>query len=651
MGWARGLGAAAMALVCLLASPAVAQAPEQPATFIVFDGSGSMAAPFANTRLPRVGLAREALGRALQRVPQDLRLGLVAFGHRRGDCADIEVMRPAEPVDAPRTNQLLEKLSPRGRGPLTQALRVAAKELPQTRTAMRSLILIHDDADNCTVDLCALAAELGKARIAVHAIGLALKPEDKPKMACLAQLTGGRLYNPTTPEQVGAAIDEALKLASAGAIPKPSASAPLQGERAEAEVPETAPQGLYLRARLAAKGPLLRQPLQWTVLPDGDNQLPVYSDTSLNPFVAVPPGKYRIEGRDGPLQITGTANVVKDKPTVLVLTADAAVMRTRLATLRGGISLPTATVTVARPPAEGEPALSAPIGDVVSAYGGMEGTFLLPQGRYLVRAQAGLARTQKLVTLTPGADTALDLTLDVGLLQLEAPNTTPGLPAVFAVLEDDPDAPRGRREIFRTAERTIQIPLPPGTYTVELRQAGIETRERLVVPSGEVVRRTLTLAAAQVSLSSRLGAQALSEQLSYAIERIDGGGSEGVTTSKPQPTLLLAPGRYRIEGRYGNINARVVREVEVRAGAAVQQIVFDHAAGQVRLKAAGAPGEVFWDIRDAAGRPVWSTGQPEPELTLQAGSYVVRAGARDRQVERTLDLRAGERRTLEVSFE
>ncbi len=161
------------------------------------------------------------------------------------------------------------------------------------------------------------ATELARAKVVVHTIGLALKPEDRPKMMCLTQLTKGRSYVANTAEEVGAAIDDAFKLASAEIAQKPATPVrPLDGQGAGAEVPESAPPGLYLRARLSDKTPPLGEALHWIVTPEGDNRVPLFEARAVNPYVPVRAGRYRVALRDGPVTVEATFAVSADKPTL-----------------------------------------------------------------------------------------------------------------------------------------------------------------------------------------------------------------------------------------------------------------------------------------------------------------------------------------------
>jgi hypothetical protein len=59
--------------------------------------------------------------------------------------------------------------------------------------------------------------------------------------------------------------------------------------------------------------------------------------------------------------------------------------------------------------------------------------------------------------------------------------------------------------------------------------------------------------------------------------------------------------------------------------------------------------DIFWNVRDEAGRTVWTTGQHEPAATLQAGRYHVSAATRDKRYERAIELRPGESRLVELT--
>jgi hypothetical protein len=92
-------------------------------------------------------------------------------------------------------------------------------------------------------------------------------------------------------------------------------------------------------------------------------------------------------------------------------------------------------------------------------------------------------------------------------------------------------------------------------------------------------------------------------------------------------------------------------EVEVKAGQTVQ-LPIEHQAATLHLRfaggPAGAPADVAWEVRDEAGRMIWSAGQTEAKGLLQAGRYVVSASARGLREERTVELRAGE--AVQVEF-
>ena len=144
----------------------------------------------------------------------------------------------------------------------------------------------------------------------------------------------------------------------------------------------------------------------------------------------------------------------------------------------------------------------------------------------------------------------------------------------------------------------------------------------------------------------------MGDAVDYTVERLEAEPLQRWRTSRAAPALDLPAGRYRIESRLGQANARVVRELRVTAGAG-QQVLLEHDAGRIRLKLAEtlgglAPADVFWEIRNGDGALVWSSAKSEPQLWLQAGSYKVQVTHRDRRVTRALVVKGGEAQAMEL---
>lgn len=636
----RSLWAAiALALAALTAGSRGAAAADPGALVVIVDGSGSMWATMEGTRQTRLVLAREALRRGLSKLSPQARVGLTMFGHRRGDCSDVEVVRQPGPLDVGQFIAPLEQLNPRGRGPITLSVREAAKAFPKDATS-RTLLLIHDDADNCQPDLCAAAAELKSAGIVAHVVGLGVKADDIAKMACLPQMTGGRHLNAQTGDQVGAYVEEALLLTASemGGIEARPTALPATAIVPPSPIPASGPPALYLRALPAQNAEPLNVPMYWSVTPEGRLDVPLFGTRAVNPTVPVAPGRYVVEVSDGPVSAKQTVEVRENRPVTVAMMLNAGMARIRVLGRKNTEIFQDARVTVTD--ANGALQMAARTGET---------TALLPAGKHIVRAELGTARAEQQVAITAGRLFAVDIPFNAARLQL-----TTGLEApVFSVLEDDPDAPDGRREIARSAAQPAEFVLAPGTYYAVARQGAVETRERIAIGPGDVVRRTLTAAAGSLALSTKpppfgLGGEAY---VSYTVSRIDGVPQDPITTSRPSPTLLLPTGRYRVEGRYGLMNVRTVRDIEVKTGQ-VQQLVFEHEAAALRLRVTGSgPTDVSWVIRDPAGKAVWTGANAEAVASLQAGRYIVRAETRNKREERPVDLKSGDARLLEFSVD
>ncbi|WP_420334217.1 vWA domain-containing protein [Roseibium sp.] len=192
----------------------------------VFDGSGSMWGQIDGQA--KIVTARETLARVATQLPPDLEVGLVAYGHnRKGDCSDIETLVPIGPA-ATQSGALVssvQSLNPKGKTPLTKAVRRAADAL-RFQEGKATVILITDGIETCEADPCAVASELEALGIdfTAHVIGFGLTAEESGQVACLAENTGGLFLNADDAASLGEALQQTVALAPAPALAAPAAS-------------------------------------------------------------------------------------------------------------------------------------------------------------------------------------------------------------------------------------------------------------------------------------------------------------------------------------------------------------------------------------------------------------------------------------------
>ena len=179
---------------CLFATAFAHQTPALAAekSIIVFDASGSMWAQIDGKT--RIEIARETISNVLATYPADRALGLMAYGHReKGSCRDIELVVPAATGTGPAISEAVKKINPKGKTPLSAAVKMAAEELKFTEEKA-TVILVTDGLETCNADPCALGKELEKAGVdfTAHVVGFGLTEEEGKQVACLAENTGGK---------------------------------------------------------------------------------------------------------------------------------------------------------------------------------------------------------------------------------------------------------------------------------------------------------------------------------------------------------------------------------------------------------------------------------------------------------------------------
>ncbi len=642
--------ASSLLLFALFAPPSARAADEAPVVMFLLDGSGSMWGKIGQEKLSKFELSRDALRTLLPRLRPDVRAGLASFGHRRrGHCADAEVVVPPQPNNAEQIIAPLDKMSATGKGPLVLGLREAAAAIGQAAPA--TIVLIHDDLDNCGQDVCAVAAEIAQSNpgLVVHDIGLGLDKAKLQATSCLPRLTNGKLFNAQDAAGLSTSLDHIVKLAHLDtAAPEP----------AEAEAPKDKPPaadaapGLYLSAGLGPKSATLESPVRWRIT-GSDGEL--IKETRAAKLVEnLPPGTYEVDARLGLADAHETVDVMADQPTPLRVNLNAGVLKLLARPAKGAPLLQTPTFTVT--PIGSENTSPVPIWIGREA----QPEIVLPAGKYEVSAESGLAHQVQAVTVEPATGTTFDATLATGRLELSATrgnSASQGEPmrdgVTYIIYQDDPDAPLGRREVTRSAAPSPAFTLPARTYYVTARSAGAETREQIAIGAGDVVKRTLPLALAQLSLSATLdGAPAPGNlPVAFSVVQLDEGPREVARTAAREPQIDLSAGRYRLEATVGATNVKGATDVALSPGQS-KKVVLNVQAGHLTLKRADQEsagiGDVFWEIKDADGNTVLRTSQPEPTALLAPGRYIVSSETRDRPLQSAIEVKAGENRTVEI---
>lgn len=456
----------AASCLCLLLLAGAASA--QPA-MLVLDASGSMWARLDDR--PRIAVAQDALAEALGRWPAGRPLGLVAYGHRRGqDCADVELLVP--PAAAPAAViAAASGLVPRGRTPMAEALRQAAAALG---SAGGSVILVSDGIETCHPDPCAVAQELarGNPRLVVHGIAFALgDPTGLAQLRCMAEATGGRAFT----ARDAAELTEALARAAAASAPGPRAAAP----RAE-PVP---PPRLTVTLRLCEGCDPINGEAR-ILLRRGDTLIATDGDP-FGRFFDLPAGAYTVQAetplfRRPPVPVTLEASGIGRAEIIL----DAGWLVADVRTEPSGHDVTDSVRLEWRPlaplPEEQRGTAARPSGPA----------FLVPAGRHGLLARTGNAEATAEAEVAAGETVVLRLPIRFGTLALRREGFGPVMPRV-TITAENADTPAFDD---RPEEEVAMIRLAPGTYAIVAEHEGREGNTVAEIESEATVETTVSAA-------------------------------------------------------------------------------------------------------------------------------------------------------------
>ena len=165
---------------------------------ILLDASGSMKESAGGGKT-RMEAAKVGLGKVIEALPQDAKVGLRVYGASVKDgpksCKDSDLLVPVEGVDKDKLNAGVKKMKPLGNTPTAYSLKKAAEDLPEEGT--RSIVLVSDGEENCNGDPCKVATEISDSGTKLHVdvIGLQVDAKARNQLTCIASGSGGTYYD------------------------------------------------------------------------------------------------------------------------------------------------------------------------------------------------------------------------------------------------------------------------------------------------------------------------------------------------------------------------------------------------------------------------------------------------------------------------
>ena len=191
------LTCAFVAIVAGWAQSATAQT--YPEVLFVFDASGSMQETAGS--VSKMAAAKQAMQQIVPELHPQVRVGLVAYGHRRkGDCSDIEVLLPPGSTDRNGLLKKVQSLEPRGLTPITDALSMSI-DLLKLKENETTVVLVSDGKETCHADPCAVVKKLKATGIkfVLHVVGFQVDQTARKQLECLAREGGGNYLHASDP--------------------------------------------------------------------------------------------------------------------------------------------------------------------------------------------------------------------------------------------------------------------------------------------------------------------------------------------------------------------------------------------------------------------------------------------------------------------
>ncbi|WP_075996126.1 vWA domain-containing protein [Salaquimonas pukyongi] len=600
---------------------------------VVLDASGSMWGRIDDK--PKIQIAREVMDQVLGDLDGKAEIGIMTYGHRKkGDCGDIETLIPVGKVERARYMEKINALNPKGKTPITAAVRKAAEELRFTEEKA-TVILVSDGLETCDADPCALASELESAGIdfTAHVVGFDLKDEDTASLQCLATTTGGKYLAAESADQLGEAIGTVV-----AAAPEPE---PEPEPKPEPE-PATGPGNVKITVRLAeGSEPLKGAYLRFYETDDAGAKGKEAGQGAARHTFELAPGKYLVSTKVG----AAPGSTVVDVEAAAALEADiilnAGLLSVKATEKEGGEPNPKAYIYVHEPEEKADGSRDRITG------ANQRQLFTLPTGRYYATATLGETTKGTEVEIKPGERTDVTLVLGAGVLKVDVLAMEGGKPlddGYIHVYEPEMSADGKRKKVANGNQRT-QFSIPAGTYYVTGQVGKAVAGREIEVKPGERTEASIIIdmGMLQASAIPAEGGKPFKDAYItvYEAEKALDGSRNRVEGGNQRNRFALPAGKYVVHAKMDNATAEA--EVEVKAGSLAEPVL-NLQAGALLVDASK---EVYVSVFEAeksldgtrthvdSFRP---NGKP---VIIPAGKYVLSGKTGDKVAEAEVEVTAG----------
>lgn len=184
---------------------------------LMVDASGSMSQHLQGKM--KMDIAKDAITSLLKEMPDDVPLGLRAYGHyfdqNRSDeenCRATELLVPVKAGTKIEIAKQVSDLSPRGHTPIAYSLSKAPQDFPAGNNE-KIIILVSDGQETCGLDPAETILGLKRQgfNVVVHTIGFDVDEVTKRQLTVISQASGGVYLDAGSSEELAASLRTVTK--------------------------------------------------------------------------------------------------------------------------------------------------------------------------------------------------------------------------------------------------------------------------------------------------------------------------------------------------------------------------------------------------------------------------------------------------------